>query len=471
MAEILLVEPAEPVSESVIEANKSRMDPLSTNKLVSTSAQIKDKINAKMSPEGRYLYNDQFSDITICDANGNNLVNNEYYSFIAKDKDKLYITKNNADTEVLEFSIPEQKIVKEEVEIVPNSVAVEQAAPVQEGVQPVEENVITSVPETEPVVENINEGFAPVDVAPTELSSVFNTDSVPSTEVTPVQEGVQPSETDLGEEITIPTDEVVSDMPIEGISFDVENETNTEEVDSGEGLEIVSDQEDYLQEAETDRALKSMSEKEDNLNSLYSEIENTVVRPEDRFSDSEVQIDSIDKYTEDDEYGTEYNDIDDNTALEENTTYSDAANVIRSLMQNNSEQKEELNRAKEELATTQEELDKVKASRKALSEKYNSQTRAMDAANDEIRDLKATVSKVEAERDSFEGKYHDLRRVSDLQKRELEKEKLENQKLRMKLASKDADRDELDQLVRDARALVNENNYYGDDNYSYRRVA
>ena len=277
MAEILLVEPAEPVSESVIEANKSRMDPLSTNKLVSTSAQIKDKINAKMSPEGRYLYNDQFSDITICDANGNNLVNNEYYSFIAKDKDKLYITKNNADTEVLEFSIPEQKIVKEEVEIVPNNVAVEQAAPVQEGVQPVEENVITSVPETEPVVENINEGFAPVDVAPTELSSVFNTESVPSTEVTPVQEGVQPLETDLGEEITIPTDEVVSDMPIEGISFDVENETNTEEVDSGEGLEIVSDQEDYLQEAETDRALKSMSEKEDNLNSLYSEIENTVV--------------------------------------------------------------------------------------------------------------------------------------------------------------------------------------------------
>ena len=50
-------------------------------------------------------------------------------------------------------------------------------------------------------------------------------------------------------------------------------------------------------------------------------------------------------------------------------------------------------------------------------------------------------------------------------------QELENQKLRMKLASKDADRDELDQLVRDARALVNENNYYGDDNYSYRRVA
>ena len=95
----------------------------------------------------------------------------------------------------------------------------------------------------------------------------------------------------------------------------------------------------------------------------------------------------------------------------------------------------------------------------------------MEAANDEIRDLKATVSKTEAERDSFEGKYHDLRRVSDLQKRELEKEKLENQKLRMKLASKDADRDELDQLVRDARALVNENNYYNEDSYSYRRVA
>ena len=69
------------------------------------------------------------------------------------------------------------------------------------------------------------------------------------------------------------------------------------------------------------------------------------------------------------------------------------------------------------------------------------------------------------------GKYHDLRRVSDLQKREFEKEKLENQKLRAELARKDADREELGQLVRDARALVNENSYYNGDNYSYRKVA
>ena len=108
MDDILLVEPAEAVSENVKEAIKLRTDPLSATRLVTTPAQIKEKINAKMSADGRYLYNDQFSEVTVCDANGNNLVNNEYYSFIARDKDKLFMAKNNADTDVLEFSIPDK---------------------------------------------------------------------------------------------------------------------------------------------------------------------------------------------------------------------------------------------------------------------------------------------------------------------------------------------------------------------------
>ena len=421
MDDILLVEPAEAVSENVKEAIKLRTDPLSATRLVTTPAQIKEKINAKMSTEGRYLYNDQFSEVTVCDVNGNNLVNNEYYSFIARDKDKLFMAKNNADTDVLEFSISNKKFVED-----------------------AKEETIT--PEAVPVQESV------VEDVPYEFNFVYD------------------NEDDLGEEISIPVEE--NDIA-DNFSFnEITSETPQEEVDTGE--EEVEEIKNDNDESDLERRLNELNEKFTNMNSYISQYEpksEKVTTPEDRFDDSEVQIDSIDKYADEDEFGSDYNDVDDNTISEEDTTYSDAANVIRSLMQNNSEQKEELNRTNEELNIAKEELDKVKASRKALSEKYKSQTRELETRNDEIRDLRATVSKIEAERDSFEGKYNDLRRVSDLQKREFEKEKLENQKLRAELARKDADREELGQLVRDARALVNENSYYNEDNYSYRRVA
>ncbi len=421
MDDILLVEPAEAVSENVKEAIKLRTDPLSATRLVTTPAQIKEKINAKMSTEGRYLYNDQFSEVTVCDVNGNNLVNNEYYSFIARDKDKLFMAKNNADTDVLEFSISNKKFVED-----------------------AKEETIT--PEAVPVQESV------VEDVPYEFNFVYD------------------NEDDLGEEISIPVEE--NDIA-DNFSFnEITSETPQEEVDTGE--EEVEEIKNDNDESDLERRLNELNEKFTNMNSYISQYEpksEKVTTPEDRFDDSEVQIDSIDKYADEDEFGSDYNDVDYNTISEEDTTYSDAANVIRSLMQNNSEQKEELNRTNEELNIAKEELDKVKASRKALSEKYKSQTRELETRNDEIRDLRATVSKIEAERDSFEGKYNDLRRVSDLQKREFEKEKLENQKLRAELARKDADREELGQLVRDARALVNENSYYNEDNYSYRRVA
>ena len=421
MDDILLVEPAEAVSENVKEAIKLRTDPLSATRLVTTPAQIKEKINAKMSTEGRYLYNDQFSEVTVCDVNGNNLVNNEYYSFIARDKDKLFMAKNNADTDVLEFSISNKKFVED-----------------------AKEETIT--PEAVPVQESAVEDI------PYEFNFVYD------------------NEDDLGEEISIPVEE--NDIA-DNFSFnEITSETPQEEVDTGE--EEVEEIKNDNDESDLERRLNELNEKFTNMNSYISQYEpksEKVTTPEDRFDDSEVQIDSIDKYADEDEFGSDYNDVDDNAISEEDTTYSDAANVIRSLMQNNSEQKEELNRTNEELNIAREELDKVKASRKALSEKYKSQTRELETRNDEIRDLRATVSKIEAERDSFEGKYNDLRRVSDLQKREFEKEKLENQKLRAELARKDADREELGQLVRDARALVNENSYYNEDNYSYRRVA
>ena len=109
---IVLVELSKPTSPSVLEAISLKSDPLSAAKLVSTPAAIKEKINAKMGAEGRYLFNDQFSEVTVCDIDGNNLVENQLYSFAGLANGKLYLSKNTIDSEIFEFSVlpPEEQI-------------------------------------------------------------------------------------------------------------------------------------------------------------------------------------------------------------------------------------------------------------------------------------------------------------------------------------------------------------------------
>lgn len=116
--DIILVEKSQPVSQSVIAANEMRSDPAFATQLVSTPATIKSKLNVKMGSEGRYLFNDQFSEATVCDINGNNLVNNEYFSFIGMTREKLYFSKNTVDSMITEYSILPPEV---QSDITPNS--------------------------------------------------------------------------------------------------------------------------------------------------------------------------------------------------------------------------------------------------------------------------------------------------------------------------------------------------------------
>jgi len=102
---VIVIEKATPTSQSVIDAVEHRSDPTAAQQLVSTPATIKDRINAQMGTEGKYIFNDQFSEATVCDINGTNLVGGESYSFISNANDKLYLAKNTADTPIQEFSL------------------------------------------------------------------------------------------------------------------------------------------------------------------------------------------------------------------------------------------------------------------------------------------------------------------------------------------------------------------------------
>ena len=105
--DILLVERANPSTPSVIEAVNTRKDPLAATKLVSTTAVVKDKIFALMGTDGRFLFNDQFSEASLFDLNGKNLINDQYYSFIAINKasDTIFLCENTAEADVDKFSL------------------------------------------------------------------------------------------------------------------------------------------------------------------------------------------------------------------------------------------------------------------------------------------------------------------------------------------------------------------------------
>ncbi|MBR3211385.1 MAG: hypothetical protein IKF71_05575 [Bacilli bacterium] len=185
---LLIVEKAEPTSQNVLDAIELRNDPTAAAQLVSTPAAIKDRIKAQMGVEGNYLFNDQFSEATICDANGTNLVQGENYSFICMANDRLYLSKNNLDSPISEFSLTTYELTEAQPVAAPvdaidvsaatvdpqvvegalnsESVAVQNPAMPAEGIQ--SEPIAPSVPvvEAEP---------APVDAV------------VPSTEETPME--------------------------------------------------------------------------------------------------------------------------------------------------------------------------------------------------------------------------------------------------------------------------------------------
>lgn len=175
--DVVLVEKAVPTTESVLTAINNRNDSLYAAQLVSTPAQIKDNIYKQMGTEGRFILNDQFSEATICDINGNNLVNGEVYSFVAVNNNVLYLSKNLPDSPVELLSLGKENevtVVEENVDtnsvvepvetVVENELAEEQVvdvAPIAPPAEEVQETVVDVQTNEEIDVNNIN---VPVDV-------------------------------------------------------------------------------------------------------------------------------------------------------------------------------------------------------------------------------------------------------------------------------------------------------------------
>ena len=302
--DIILVEKSQPVSQSVIAANEMRSDPAFATQLVSTPATIKSKLNEKMGTEGRYLFNDQFSEATVCDINGNNLVNNEYFSFIGMTREKLYFSKNTVDSMITEYSILPPEV---QSDITPNS----------------DKNDI-----------NIGEVAIPSDVVENALNEKQEEINVNQDEKKEESENVQGA---------IRTDDIV----IPSIGSDDEEEKEKEE----DNLETVSD-EDF--ENEEDSQNKDKKEIDSNLekNPLVAEdISTEVVENEKEAKELATNPDEEDEIEDIlEEQQIDFSDTDENEEIDEQEQNDE--------VEDNEEEVETDKGADEEIAEDNTEVEK-----------------------------------------------------------------------------------------------------------------
>ena len=510
--DLLLVEKAKPVTESVIEAIELRSDPQSASRLVTTPAVIKENMNAKMGAEGRFVFNDQFSEATICDINGNNLVDGELYSFVGVAQDKLYLSKNTADSFVSEFSLGEKKLVltptatdpmmnigsgdaseytvdlsvvqqNAEQAALDAEAATAAAKSETEAAMSAEEAIRTGVGEevstevvaedgvvapvseesTEVVVEtgapveneNPNAGFMPDDITAENFEAIALT------------QGEEVSTEPVSEETTEPVVEESTEVVVEEASTEPEvEETVTEEVVEEESTEAVVEEsteavveENDVVVVSSDEVAEAVEAGEDGGTDLFAEDFST-----DIFAGSTLKADTIDTSAieaEEDDYqsglGIGYlpgHASKDNLIEEVTKTVNDLLKVNRS-------QKQKIIMLEESAAQYRQTID-------ALNDKTRRQSRDYEKLKASVENYRTIVGKFEAKTGVLEARNEALEsRVSD-QERTIYRITEENKSLREQAVNNEA----LAQILAEARsALVADDSYDSDDIGYYKKAA
>ena len=471
--DILLVELANPISESVIEATRLKSDPLSATKLVSTPALIKDKLNAKMGPTGRYLFNDQFSEATVCDINGNNLVNDEYFSFIGISDGKLYFSKNNPESEITEYSIFPPKVQSDiTIENDTNEIDVKEAELPTEVVEEamnhksLEESMNQPNP---PIVEGPSVPDVPTNDVVTPSESLIEEE--PKEEVVPdvpplnevMTEEVSPEQNEESEVVEEAIPEETEEVPAaEGSTPDseevapvTEEEKEIAPVDIAPPVVEPDEEEQVTEEPETPIEESVAEEPVDDLKILFDDKEEEKIEEpveeqqelddSDIFGSTSISQDPLPQKSFDDVYSN----LSD-TSFDSNgdTIMTDVAKSMTSLIKQNKEQKEKISDYQHRL----EELDSFKRS---VSEKVRAQKEKMESLSAKIRKYESTISLLEAKTESLEDKVGDQQRLIDSQTRELNS-------LRPQLKGKE----DLVKLLADAQILLDDEPFeYSDHDF------
>ena len=405
--DLLLVEKGTPVTDSVIEAVELRSDPSAASKLVSTPAAIKENMHIKMGDAGRFVFNDQFSEATICDINGNNLVNDELFSFIGLTDDRMFLSKNIVGSFIWEFDVVNKKLdvmPEPEVEVKMGdgdasefTVDVSQIPTVEESTEEVTEFG------TEMMESNLEGGFAPedIDVVPT-----------PEVEAEPATDAVE----ETTEMDTEPETEAVVEETTEAV-VDETTETVVEETTEAvaEDLFVMSPEEDIFADAKVH--------------------EDTIVP---------VSDESYDDFT----YFPEHSSKD--------SLVQEVSATINELVKLNKSQRQKL-------ISYEQKMDQMADANRKMTEKLREQTRDYEKLRTTAENFKTVVGKLEAKCEVLEGKNEALEAKAHDQERTIYRLTAENTSLREQNLNNEA----LAQVLAEARSALESD----DEEMSYYRKA
>ena len=539
---VVIVENSNPVSESVIEAINLRNDPLSATKLVSTPATIKERLNQQMGVEGKYLFNDQFSEATLCDINGNNLINDDRYSFIAQANGKLYMSKNVADSVINEYSlIPseiqnnnavsndgqaidisasmlDQNVVENAMndasssisnEVVDNSIdippvvpendSVNEAAPVEKTPADMSTPVDAVASEAAPVEEAPADMSTPVDAIASEAAPVEETPANVETPIDAVASEAAPVE-EAPANVETPVDAVASEAaPVEEAPVDVstsidavegsDDVSNVEEAD-----EIVNDSDnvnidqnsqdnifesslndsnddvkdesidysditksaDNFDQAETNTDSLERDDlvegtNDSNLKGLYDDKSINDTNFDDVFSSTNVKTDKIV------DFGDYYSDFSSGLDVSLNN-YGQADNIMTDVAKSMGELINQNRIQRNVIGQCKGKIENYESQLRIAADRYNEQVKQNETLSNRLREISSSLNRIESKNQLLEQKVHELTRVVNAQEGELKV-------LRPQVEGKQ----DLVQLLADARAVLGTNDSYDYSSDSYYR--
>lgn len=388
--DILLAEPINPVSENVVKALEDRTNPTEATRLVGAANTIKEKVSNSVGPEGKFVFNDLFSEATIFDIDGNSLVDNKYFSFIAMNNDGIFLSTNDPEAEVVSVPFAGKEVENQENAVAEATEVVEEANPIDVSEAVVDENVVEDAfkeQEESVAEENVENTEAPVEENTTgeevveenneeaveEISNDVE-DSVESENTEPVSETEESEEVEnAGEEVTNEEAPIEETEPVSETTEPETTEDEDEEDKTLTDLVTLTPDEEYDEEI-------NVSDDEDELE-------------DNRFDTSKVKVDSIrddhfDSLIENDELNN--SDLAEGTAIVEKiiSKMKEQDDKIAKLESQLLEQKD-LNRtivrkAKE----TEEKLNAIASENDKLEEKSNYYKRVATSLADENSSLK-----------------------------------------------------------------------------------
>ena len=250
--DILLVERLTPLSQNVLDAIEASKDTKLATGLVSITNTCKNKVMEKLGVSSELVFHNQLSEASIFDINGNNLVNNEYYSYIGVNADKIYLGKNLVDAPIAEYSmlppeiqsntmVPDNAVVEDNINVEETAVnseeikdTVDEVMAAQEG--QVKETEAAPVEGEVPVVDQPVTEAAPADV---EVPVVAEG----AVEEAPVADQPVAEEAPADVEVPVAAEGAVEETPVEAPvqeeAAPTEEQPSTEVVNNNEGFNSV----------------------------------------------------------------------------------------------------------------------------------------------------------------------------------------------------------------------------------------